>query len=100
METTSKRAHWEPIIESWKQSGKSQVSFCKENEINHHTFCYWKKIVAPSNNLFVSIKVREPKRSESIFYKIETSLGVNIIIPSGANSDDLTVIFKSLGLTT
>ena len=100
METASKRAHWEPIIESWKQSGKSQVSFCKENEINHCTFGYWKKIIAPSSNLFIPIKVREPNQNESIFYKIETSLGINIIIPTGANLDDLTVIFKSLGLTT
>jgi hypothetical protein len=100
MESTSKRAHWEPIIESWKQSGKSQVSFCKENEISHFTFGYWKKILAPSNNLFVPVKVREPKRNESIFYKIETSLGINIIIPTGADPEDLTVIFKSLGLTT
>lgn len=98
METASKRAQWEGIIESWKQSGKSQVIFCKENGINHATFGYWKKRLTPRNNLFVPVKVREPKQNESIFYKIETSLGINIIIPTCANSDDLTMIFKSLGL--
>ena len=98
MQTTSKRAHWEPIIEHWKQSGMSQVSFCKENEINYCSFGYWKKIISPNENLFARVQVRDEKQNGSVFYKIETSIGINIIIPTGAKSDDLTTIFKSLGL--
>lgn len=98
MEISSKRAHWEALIEDWKQSGKNQVSFCKEKGINHCTFSYWKKQLSPNNNLFVPIKVRAPQWSDSNFYKIETSLGVNIIIPRGADHEDLKVIFKSLGV--
>ena len=98
MESATKLAHWESIIADWKQSGKTQVNFCQENAIKVSTFGYWVKRLSASKKLFVPVKVREPKRNESIFYKIETSLGINIIIPSGADSDDLTAIFKSLGL--
>ncbi len=100
MESNSKLVHWESVITSWKESGKSQVNFCKDNEIKVSTFGYWQKRLSASKNLFVPVKVLDSTRYESIFYKIETPLGVNIIIPSGANLDDLTVIFKSLGLTT
>ena len=98
METVSKRAQWEGIIERWKQSGKNQVDFCKENAINYAAFGYWKKKITPITNLFIPIKVRESKPSEAIFYKIETPLGLTISIPTRADSDDLTIIFKLLGL--
>jgi hypothetical protein len=29
------------LIESWKQSGKSRMDFCKERGINYHTFISW-----------------------------------------------------------
>jgi hypothetical protein len=97
MELASKRAHWAPIIESWKQSGKSQVSYCKENNISHSTFEYWKKRLVPQKQLFASIKVRAPERCESNFITIETSFGLKISILVGTCSEDLKSIFKSLG---
>lgn len=39
----SKEEHWNYHIENWQQSGITQVEYCQKNDLNKHTFQYWKK---------------------------------------------------------
>jgi len=32
------------LIEQWKSGNNSQSSFCREHQINYHTFQYWFKV--------------------------------------------------------
>ena len=38
----SKTAYWLQMIESWKNSGISQVKFCEQNHLKLSTFQYWR----------------------------------------------------------
>ena len=98
MEQIDKQAHWEGIIKSWKESGKSQKAFCEDNEVNFSTLGYWIKKSKTQRTEFAPVKVRASARCEQVFYKIETPIGVRVYIPSGARPDDLNMIFKALGV--
>jgi hypothetical protein len=37
------RQKWANHIESWKESGKSQAQYCRENELSPKLFYYWKR---------------------------------------------------------
>jgi hypothetical protein len=37
------RQIWKTHIERWKQSGQTQVAYCREHELKPHQFTYWKK---------------------------------------------------------
>ena len=37
------RQVWKTHIERWKQSGHTQVAYCREHELKPHQFTYWKK---------------------------------------------------------
>jgi len=46
----SKRDHWSPIINAWRDSGLSQSAFCRKNKLNRPQFTYWRaKILAKPN---------------------------------------------------
>lgn len=38
----SKREYWSRHIENWQQSELTQVEYCRKNDLNKHTFHYWK----------------------------------------------------------
>lgn len=38
----SRKEYWSRHIENWNRSGLSQVQYCLENQLNKHTFAYWK----------------------------------------------------------
>ena len=94
----NKRAHWAEVIADWRQGGKSRRHFCEEKGISVSTFGYWQKILKPQKDLFVPVKIHAPQKYEAVFYRVEMMLGVNLVIPSGAKSEDLKVIFKALGV--
>ncbi len=37
------RKIWEIHIERWKQSGQTQVAYCREHGLKPHQFTYWKR---------------------------------------------------------
>ncbi len=91
-----KAAHWSGLIESWSKSGKSQVVFCKETGINKHSFQYWKRVLSRREALFIPVEVKRGAEPKAMFYKVETVTGVKVSIPSGAQPEDLRVIFQAL----
>ncbi len=41
----SKQKHqfWQGHIQAWKESGKSQAGYCRDNKLNIKTFTYWRR---------------------------------------------------------
>ena len=38
-----KRAYWKQHIESWQQTGLTQIEYCRRHDLKHHQMVYWKK---------------------------------------------------------
>ena len=38
-----KRSYWKQHIDSWQQTGLTQVEYCRQNNLKHHQLVYWKK---------------------------------------------------------
>ena len=38
----SKRNFWIKHYQQWQSSGMSQVAYCKQQEISHAAFCWWR----------------------------------------------------------
>ncbi len=84
-----KRRFWQAHIKSWRNSGQTQVAYCRENGLAPHQFTYWKKRFAQpeagvsfvplqlTGNLPVPVK----KCSFNLFtpngYRIEVETGFN-----------------------
>jgi hypothetical protein len=37
------RELWRNHMKTWQESGLSQAAYCRQHQINHHKFLYWKK---------------------------------------------------------
>lgn len=49
-EVAEKRAYWQGHIEAWKQSGLSQIDFCKTRSLALSTFQFWRKKISQSSS--------------------------------------------------
>lgn len=38
----SRQTYWSQHIENCNRSGLTQVQYCRDNDLNKHTFAYWK----------------------------------------------------------
>jgi len=57
-----KRSYWADQIRRWRESGLTQIAYCRLHEINHHRLIYWRKQLskgAPSSAL-VEISLNHP----------------------------------------
>ena len=61
-----KRLKWRTLIEKQKQSGLPIRKWCLQNEVNPHTFCYWKARLFPKQLQKSSFIELKPKSSEAI----------------------------------
>ncbi|RUM93831.1 MAG: hypothetical protein DSZ28_06450 [Thiothrix sp.] len=53
----SKRDHWRPIINAWRDSGLSQTAFCKSRKLSLSQFTDWRaKILAKPFVIGISLK--------------------------------------------
>ena len=41
--TQHKRSFWEHHLEQWRQSGLSQLAYCREHQLKPHRFYYWRR---------------------------------------------------------
>ena len=73
------------LVEQWKQSNQSKISFCKNNSVNLHTFDYWhikyKKQNAPND--FVEIKSAQYVSTQKL--RLTYPNGVSIELPENSN---------------
>ncbi len=38
-----KRTYWKRHIDSWQETGLTQVEYCRRHNLKHHQLVYWKK---------------------------------------------------------
>ena len=38
-----KRTYWKQHIESWQETGLTQIEYCRRHNLKHHQLVYWKK---------------------------------------------------------
>ncbi len=83
-----KRSYWEDQIRRWRESGLTQIAYCRLHEVNRHRLIYWRKQLsekAPSSAL-VEISLNSPPHDENLHdsslrlligsrYRIEVSRG-------------------------
>jgi len=54
-----KRSYWKQHIDSWQQTGLTQVEYCRQHNLKHHQLVYWKKrfLKTETNVSFVPLKL-------------------------------------------
>ena len=95
---TDKQTYWQTHLDAWRQSGLSQVSYCKQHGLSLSSFGYWlhRGIKSTSPTAAVPILVAKPP--------IETHLEVRL--PNGwsvrlaANAQSLHVLLGKRGQNT
>ena len=85
-----KHAHWSGVFSEWQDSGKSAVSYCRENNIPQWKFYYWKRRVLPSEEKkgFTRLSLSDSPESSSGLW-IELASGIRLVIEKDFNSDTL-----------
>ena len=68
--------HWQKIVEDQHKSGLSVERYCRERNINPHTFKYWQ----------IRIRSNPPLKNESLFLPVKiknSEQGFTVKLPSG-----------------
>lgn len=97
-----KAEYWKGHIERWKESGQSQIDYCRENNLSRHRFTYWK---CKGNNKevstvrFIPVVTRSFKKSiENKTEPIKVQVGdiFRIEVGEGFCGETLTRLIKTL----
>ena len=90
MQSTTKRDKMFALIEEWKNSGKTQKQFSREQGIKYSTFLYWKKKYRESstesqNNGFLPLEVvasseNDPTMDKTNQPRVEVELSSGITL--------------------
>ena len=56
-----KRSYWKQHIESWQETGLTQVEYCRQHNLKHHQLVYWKKrfLKTETDVSFVPLKLED-----------------------------------------
>jgi len=56
-----KRSYWKQHIDSWQQTGLTQVEYCRQHNLKHHQLVYWKKRFLKAETVvsFVPLKLED-----------------------------------------
>ena len=56
-----KRTFWKQHIESWQETGLTQVEYCRQHNLKHHQLVYWKKrfLKTETDVSFVPLKLED-----------------------------------------
>ncbi len=54
-----KRTYWKQHIDSWQETGLTQVEYCRQHDLKHHQLVYWKRrfLKTETDVSFVSLKL-------------------------------------------
>lgn len=91
----SKKAYWRHHVDAWQQSDLTQVEYCRENQLNKHTFAYWKSKLEKQSALppLLPVSVRSDGKSEASFLHsgivLSFSDQLSIQLENGFNGDTL-----------
>ena len=81
-----KRSYWKQHIDSWQETGLTQIEYCRRNNLKHHKLVYWKKrfLKTETDVSFVPIKLEDlldipaPPESASLFLAINNYFKIEI----------------------
>ena len=56
-----KRTYWKQHIDSWQETGLTQVEYCRQHNLKHHQLVYWKKrfLKTETGVSFVPLKLED-----------------------------------------
>ena len=56
-----KRTYWKQHIDSWQETGLTQVEYCRQHNLKHHQLVYWKKrfLKTETDVSFVPLKLED-----------------------------------------
>jgi hypothetical protein len=100
---TKKRRFWEEHLEQWKQSGLSQVEYCRIRDVNVKSFRYWKQRVGRLGNAPVLVELPPFKSVPACASQTFAQLCLivdrryRIEIGKGFDSEDLERVVRVLG---
>jgi hypothetical protein len=101
-----KRIYWKQHIDSWQQTGLTQVEYCRQHNLKHHQLVYWKKrfLKTETNVSFVSLKLEDlleiPTRQDQASLTLVISNQFKIEIRAGFDAQLLRqLIFALRGLS-
>ena len=98
-----------PMVEEWLKSGTSKAVFCKNRQVNTHTFTYWlgkyrkeKNIKAEKQDAkiskhrksFVALQVDVPPMSSGFQLELSYPNGVYLRLAHQPCVDDLTALVQ------
>ena len=101
-----KRSYWKQHIDSWQQTGLTQVEYCRQHNLKHHQLVYWKKrfLKTETDVSFVSLKLEDlmemPTRQDQASLTLVISNQFKIEIRAGFDTQLLRqLIFALRGLS-
>ena len=98
----SKKNYWSHHLDSWRTSGLSQVQYCQENQLNKHTFTYWKAKLEKKQLLspLLPVSVKPDAKQDFPFLHSGIILSFNdrlsIQLENGFNRDTLSRLMDLL----
>ncbi|MFC1886801.1 IS66 family insertion sequence element accessory protein TnpB [Thermodesulfobacteriota bacterium] len=90
-------AFWKSHIEQWSQTNMTQIDYCRQHDISHNRFTYWKLKFNQSLPVkFVQV-VPEPMNLKSLpGLRLNIDPGLQIEIPDGFSRRTLEQILQTL----
>ncbi len=63
-----KRSYWADQIRRWRESGLTQIAYCRLHEVNRHRLVYWRKRLSSesSRGSLVEISLNRPPHDEDV----------------------------------
>jgi len=87
MNPSKKQIFWKQHIEGWRNSGKSQKSYCAEQDISFSNFGYWRKRFTKPAKL-IPIAVKRPAEIANLYLPS----GIRIEVPVDAIAQVVSVL--------
>ena len=97
-----KRSYWKQHIDSWQQTGLTQVEYCRQHNLKHHQLVYWKKrfLKTETNVSFVPLKLEDlleiPARQDQSSLTLVISNQFKIQIRAGFDAQLLRQLIFAL----
>ncbi|MCG8686222.1 MAG: hypothetical protein MI892_15190 [Desulfobacterales bacterium] len=98
----SKRIFWSYHVDTWEASSQTQVQYCAENQLNKHTFAYWKSKLDRESSLspLVPVTVQTDEKQKTSFLHSGIVLSFNdrlrIQLENGFNQNTLERVIDLL----
>lgn len=98
----SKQAFWNRHIETWQQSGLTQVDYCQKHDLNKHTFLYWKakwnksEMTRPLLPVSILNEIHSTTSPVSSGISISISKGLEVTLDVGFDSETLSRLIDVL----